>query len=212
MENVKANDFKKYMNLDGYELVENKCNSFIKTTFFVNSKDKAFTVEIDEFGFVATKSNFKIFNFKQNGVVNRTDGPAKIKLINDKIAEVDYCTNGVEFAGTNVPSKMRFYENGDVKLITYSNANQEVSRTNGPAAIFYNQDGTVEEEFFINGERFTQKQYENLINNVNSKKYLRSLSRMKLSRLLAIRQVLNDNDIVDEALEAKIVALKLEEV
>ena len=212
MENVKANNFEKYMNLDGYELVEDKCNSFIKTTFFVNSKDKTLTAEIDEFGSVATKSNFKIFNFKKNGVVDRANGPAKIKLINDKIAEVDYCRNGVEFAGSNVPSKIRFYENGDVKLITYSNANQEVSRTNGPAAIFYNQDGTVEEEFFINGERFTQKQYENLINNVNSKKYLRSLNRMKLSRLLVIRQILNDNDIVDEVLEAKIVALKLEEV
>ncbi len=212
MENIKASDFEKYMNLDGYELVEDECNSFIKTTFFINSKDKALTVEVDEFGSVATKRNFKIFNFKKNGVVDRTDGPAKIKLIDDKIAEVDYCRNGVEFAGANVPSKIRFHENGDVKLITYSNANQEISRTNGPAAILYNQNGTVEEEFFINGERFTQKQYEKLINNVNSKKYLRSLSRMKLPRLLVIRQVLNDNDIVNEALEAKIVALKLEDV
>ena len=212
MENIKANDFKRYMNLDGYELVEDKCNSYIKTTFFVNPKDKALTVEIDEFGSVATKRNFKIFNFKKNGVVDRTDGPAKIKLIDDKIAEVDFCTNGVEFAGANVPSKIRFHENGDVKLITYSNENQEISRTNGPAAILYNLDGTVEEEFFINGEMFTRKQYEKLINNVNSKKYSRSLNRMKLPRLLVIRQVLNDNDIIDEALEAKIVALKLEEV
>ena len=212
MENIKASDFKKYMNLDGYELVEDKCNSFIKTTFFVNSKDKAFTVEIDEFGSVATKRNFKIFNFKKNGVVDRIDGPAKIKLIDDKIAEVDFCRNGIEFVGTNVPSKIRFYENGDVKMIIYSNANQEISRTNGPAMILYNQDGTVEEEFFINGERFTQKQYEKLISNVNSKKYLRSLNRMKLPRLLVVRQVLNDNDIIDEALEAKIVALKLEEI
>ena len=212
MKNVKASNFEKYMNLDGYELVEEKCNSFIKTTFFVNSKDKALTAEIDEFGSVATKRNFKIFNFKQNGVVDRIDGPAKIKLIDNKIAEVDYCQNGVEFAGANTPSKIRFYENGDVKLITYSNVNQEISRTNGPAMILYNLDGTVEEEFFINGERFTPKQYEKLISNVNSKKYLRSLSRMKLPRLLVVRQVLNDNDIVDEVLEAKIVALKLEEV
>ena len=212
MKNVKASNFEKYMNLDGYELVEDKCNSFIKTTFFINSKDKALTVEVDEFGSVATKRNFKIFNFKKNGVIDRTDGPAKIKLIDDKIVEVDYCRNGIEFAGANVPSKIRFHENGDVKLITYSNINQEISRTNGPAAILYNLNGTVEEEFFINGEIFTRKQYEKLIDNVNSKKYSRSLSRMKLPRLLVVRQVLDDNNIVDEALEAKIVALKLEEV
>ena len=211
MENIKANNFKKYMNLDGYELVEDECNSFIKTTFFVNSKDKALTVEIDEFGSVATKRNFKIFNFKKNGVVDRINGPAKIKLIDNEIVEIDYCRNGVEFAGANVLSKIRFHENGDVKLITYSNINQEISRTNGPAMILYNLDGTVKEEFFINGEMFTRKQYEKLIDNVNSKKYLRSLSRMKLPRLLVVRQVLDDNDIIDEALEAKIVALKLEE-
>lgn len=212
MKNVKANDFKRYMNLEGYEFVKKEDTSFIKTTHLVNSENETLTVEIDEFGSVATKRNFKIFNFKKNGVISRTNGPAKIKLIDDKIVEVDYYIYGVEFAGSNIPSKIRFYENGDIRLITYSNANQEISRTNGPAAILYNLDGTVEEEYFINGERFTLKQYEKLISNVNSKKYLKSLSRMKLSRLLIIRQVLKENGMVDEMLEAKIVALKLEEV
>lgn len=212
MKNVKANDFKRYMNLEGYEFIKKEDTSFIKTTFLVNSENEALTVEIDEFDSVATKRNFKIFNFKKNGVVSRTNGPAKIKLIDDKIVEIDYYIYGVEFAGSNVPSKIRFYDNGNVQTITYSNVNQEVSRTNGPAVITYNLDGTVEEEFFINGERFTPKQYEKLISNVNSKKYLKSLSRMKLSRLLIIRQVLKENGMVDEMLEAKIVALKLEEV
>ena len=210
--NVKAKDFEKYINLDGYELVENEDNSFIKTIILVNTENNALTAEIDEFNSSLTNHMFRTLVFKENGVANRDNGPAKIEFMDGKIVEVGYSKNGVGFAGLNVPSRIRFYENGDVKEIAYSNSNQKLSRTNGPAVVTYLLDGTVENGFYINGEKFTQKQYENIISSVNSKGYLRSLSRAKLPRLLIIRQVLKENGIIDEALEAKIVVLKLEEV
>lgn len=128
---------------------------------------------------------------------------------NGNIRHVEYSKNCKRHREDG-PAEIYYYENGNIHSEHYR-INDTLHRENGPALIQYYQNGDINYEYFLHGARvnlnkYTDINYENIINLINNCKSTFSLLKIKL--LINIKIEENKKELLD-LIDAKSVMLKL---